>query len=123
MVQGIFGALDAIELRRLGVRFPKELGRRLRWDDDSWANKYCLQEFFNTFQFRWSYFHDVLEELDLVRMNVHDGVQFCMFAVGWPGHTLNFAANVCMIALLALLATPEHCTSGRELHGLPKQQC
>ena len=62
MVQEIASALDAIELRRLGVRFPKELGRRLRWDDDRWADKYGLQEFFDTFRFRWSDFRDVLEE-------------------------------------------------------------
>ena len=90
----------------LWVCIPKELGRRLRWDDDRWADKYSLQEFFNTFQFRWINFHDVLEELDLVRMNMHASVQFHMFAVGQPGHTLNFPADVCMIALLALLATP-----------------
>ena len=105
LVQEIANALDAIELRRLGVRFPKELGRRLQWDDDSWADKYGLQEFFNTFLFRWSNFLDVLEELDLARMNVHYGVQFSMFAVGLPGHTSNFPADVCMMALLALLAT------------------
>ena len=62
MVQEIASSLDAIELRRLGVRFAKELGHRLRWDDDRWADKYGLQEFFDTLWFRWSDFRDVLEE-------------------------------------------------------------
>ena len=70
-----------------------------------WTDKYGLQEFFNTFLFRWSDFHDVLEELDLAKMNVHYSVQFSMFAVGRPRHTSNFSADVCMMVLLALLAT------------------
>lgn len=119
MVQEIASALDAIELRRLGVRFPKELGRRLRWDDDRWADKYGLQEFFDTFRFRWSDFRDVLEELDLARMNVHDGVQFRIFAVGRPGDTSNFPADVCMMALLALLATPSTVHQVASYMGIP----
>jgi hypothetical protein len=120
LVQEIASALDAIELRRLGVRFPKELGRRLRWDDDRWADKYGLQEFFDTFRFRWSDFRDVLEELDLARMNVHDCAQFRIFAVGLPGHT---STRRLYDGPLGSTRHPEHRTSGRELHGHPEQQC
>ena len=119
LVQEIANALDAIELRRLGVRIPKELGRRLRCDNDRWVDKYGLQEFFDSFRFRWSNFRDVLEEMDLARMNVHDCVQFRMFAVGRPGHTSNFPADVFMMALLALLATPSTVHQVASYMGIP----